>query len=74
MSSKKPLVATTYNTVKEGIDYMETKHNVVKEGITPPIAKNEIETVNKTDKPQTYKSKNDKSISNKSEKSSSLDK
>ena len=36
---------------------MGTKPNMMKEAITPPIAKNKIDTVNKTDKPQPYKSK-----------------
>ena len=74
MSYKKPLVTTTEKMVEEGINDMETKPNVVKEAIAHPIATDKIDAVNKTDKPQTYKSKNDKSISNKSEKSSSLDK
>ena len=60
--------------VKEGINYMETKPNVVKEAITLPIAKNKIDTVNETEKPQAYKSKKDKSINNKSYKGGSLDK
>ena len=53
---------------------METKNNVVEEAIPHPIAKNKIYTVNETDKPQASKSKKYKSISNKSDKSGSLDK
>ena len=60
--------------VKEGINDTETKPNAVKEDITPTIAKNKIDTVKKTDKPQAYKSKKDKSISNESYKGRSLDK
>ena len=52
---------------------METKSNVVKEAIAPPIVKNNIDTVNKTEKLQASKSKKAKSISNKSEKVKSLD-
>ena len=73
MSSKKPLVTTTYTMVKEGIIAMKKPH-VSKESITHTIAANKIEIVNKTDKPQASKSKNDKSISNKSDKTRSLDK
>ena len=47
---------------------------MVKEDITPPIAKNNIDTVNKTKKPQASKRKKDKSISNKSDKGKSFDK
>ena len=68
MSSKNPLVTTTEKMVKEGINDTETKPNVVKEAITHPIAKNKIDTVNETDKPQSSKSKKDKTISNKSDK------
>ena len=50
------------------------KPNVVDEAITHPIAKNKIDTINKTDKPQASKSKKDKSIRNESNKSISLDK
>ena len=53
---------------KGGINDMETKPNVMKEAITHPISKNKIDTVNKTDKPQAYKSKKDKPIRNKSHK------
>ena len=51
MSSKNPLVTTIDKMVKEGVNYMETKPNVEKEAITCPIAKNIIDTINKTDKP-----------------------
>ena len=47
---------------------------MVEEAITHPIAQNKINTVNKTYKPQVPKSKKDKSIRNKSEKDTSLDK
>ena len=43
---------------------METKLNVVKTFITNNKQKNEIDTVNKTDKPQASKIKKDKSIRN----------
>ena len=55
MSSKKSLVTTTYLFFKEGIMEMGTKPNVVKEAINPPIEKINIDTFNKTDKPQVYK-------------------
>ena len=51
---------------------METKRNVVKTFITNNKQKNEIDTVNKTDKPQASKSKKDKSISNESRKGMAL--
>ena len=53
---------------------MGTKPNVLREYITPPIAKNNIYKVNKTEKPQVSKRKKDKSISNKYDKGKSLDK
>ena len=68
MSSKNPLVTTTEKMVKEWINNKK-KSNVVKEAITHPIAKNKIDTVNETEKPQVYKRKKDTSISNKSDKS-----
>ena len=74
MYSKNPLVTATDKMIKEGINDTETKPNVVKKAITPPIAKNKIDTVNETDKPQASKSKKDKSISNESDKGRSLDK
>ena len=46
----------------------------MKEAITPPIVKKNIDTVNKTDKPQASKIKKDKYISNKSDNGKSLDK
>ena len=49
------------------------KPDVVKEAITTPIAKNNIDTVNKKEKSQASK-KVDTSSSNKSEKGKSLDK
>ena len=49
---------------KEGINDMETKPNVVDEAIIHPIAKNKIDTINETEKPQAPKSKKDKSIRN----------
>ena len=64
MSSIKPLIATTGKISKEGINDMEAKPNVVEKDITHYIAKNKIDTVNKTDKPQASKSKKDKSIIN----------
>ena len=57
MSSKNSLVTTTDKHFKEGINDMETKPKVVKEVITPPIEKNDIDTFNKTEKPQEYKIK-----------------
>ena len=45
----------------------------MREAITPPIAKKNIDTVNKTKNPQESKKK-DKSISNKSDKDKSFDK
>ena len=53
---------------------MGEKPNVVKESITPPIAKNNIDTVNKIEKSQASKRKIDRSSSNKSDKCKSLDK
>ena len=53
---------------------MGKKHNVVKEAITPPIAKNNIKTVNKTEKSQASNKTVDTSSSNKSDKVKSLDK
>ena len=53
---------------------METNLNMVKESITPTIAKNNIDTVNKTDKIQASNEKIDISSSNKSYKDKSLDK
>ena len=50
MSSKKALVTTTEKIDKEGINDMGTKPNVMKEAINPPIEKNNIDIVNKTEK------------------------
>ena len=47
MSSEKSLVITTDKMFKEGNIDMGTKLNVVKESITPPITKNNIDTVKK---------------------------
>ena len=69
MSSKKSLVTTKDKNFKEGIIDMRTKSNVIKEDILPTIAKNNIDKVNKTSKPQSYKRNIYKSISNKSDKS-----
>ena len=71
MSSKNPLVTNKENIVKEGINDMGKKHNTMKESITPPIAKKNIDTVNKTEKSQAPKTKYS---SNKSDKDESLDK
>ena len=57
MSYKKSLVTTTDKNSKEGINDTGTKHNVVKDPITPPIAKNNIDTVKKTDKSRASKRK-----------------
>ena len=57
MSSKKSLVTTTDKIFREGINDMGTEPNVVKEFITPPIAEKNIDTVNKTEKPQASKGK-----------------
>ena len=59
---------------KEGFIDMETKPNVVKEAITHTTATNKMDTVKETDKPKASKSKQDKSISKKTDKSRSLDK
>ena len=52
MSSKNSLVTTTVKIAKKVINNMETKPNLVGEAITHPIAKNKIDTVNKTDQSQ----------------------
>ena len=52
VEAKKALVNNTDTVVKEGNTDMGTKPNVVKEAITPPITKKNIDTVNKTEKPQ----------------------
>ena len=57
MSSYNPLVPTTENMAKEGMNIMETKYNVVKTAITHHRWKNKIDTVNKTEKLQAYKYK-----------------
>ena len=51
---------------------METKRNVVKTAITHHKEKNNFDTVNKTDKPQAYKSKKGKYIINESYKGMEL--
>ena len=73
MSSKRPLVATTDQMAKEGIDDMK-KPNMTEKAITNRMGKNKIYSTNKTDKPKAYQSKKDKSISNESNKGISLDK
>ena len=50
MYSEKEFVTTINKIFKEGINDMGTNTNVVKEAITHPIAKNNIDTVNKTEK------------------------
>ena len=53
---------------------MGTKPNEVKVTITPPIVKNNIDAVNKTEKSQAYNKKLDTPIRNKSDKGKWLDK
>ena len=53
---------------------MGKKPNLVRESITPPIDKNNIDTVNKTEKSQASRIKKYKPRSNKSGKGKSLDK
>ena len=74
MSPNNPLMHTIEKMFKEGINNMKTKHYVVKTAINHHKEGNKIETVNKTDKPQAYKSKKCQSISNESNKSMALDK
>ena len=50
MYSKKPLVHTTENMVKEGINDMKKKCNVVDKAITHH-KKEKIDTINEIDKP-----------------------
>ena len=57
MYSNKPLVPTTGNMAKEGINNMETTCNVLKAAITHKKEKNKIDIVNKKDKPHASKSK-----------------
>ena len=57
MCSKNSLVNTTDKNFKERINDIGTEPNVLKESITPPIAKNSIETVNKTEKSQASRRK-----------------
>ena len=64
MSSQNPLVATTDNMAKEGINDTERIPNVAEKGITHCMKINKIDSINETDKPQASKSKKDKSISN----------
>ena len=56
------------------LDNMGTKPNVVKDTITATISKNNIDTVNKTEKSQASNKTVDTYSSNKSDKSRSLDK
>ena len=74
MSSINPLVPTTDNKVKEGINYMQTKPNVEEKSISHRKGENKIHAINETDKPHASQSKKDKSISNESNKGMSLDK
>ena len=74
MSSNKPLVPTTENMVKEGINDMETKSILLQKSITRHKEKNKVDTVNETDKPQASKRERDKSIDNESKKVMVLDK
>ena len=53
--TERALVTTTDMVVKEGNTGMGKKPNVVKETITPPIAKKNIDKVNKTEKLQASK-------------------
>ena len=48
--TKKLLITTTKTFFKEGNNDMVIKYNVVNEAITPPITKQKIDTVNKTEK------------------------
>ena len=50
--TKKKLVTTTDTVFKEGNTDIGTKTNVVKEAISIPMAKKNIDTVNKKEKPQ----------------------
>ena len=72
MSSRKSLVTTTDKIVKEGNTDMGKIPNVVTEANTPPIAKNNIDTIKNIEKSQAYQKR--KSSSNKSDKGKSLDK
>ena len=78
--TKKALVTTTDTVVKEWNTEMvdkkrKTKPNVVKEPTTPPIsAKNNIYTVNKTDKSKASNRTVDTPKRNKTEKIKSIDK
>ena len=56
MSSKNPLVSTTYKMVKEGINDIK-KPNVVEKSITHCIEKNKTDAINETDKPQASQNK-----------------
>ena len=57
MCPKNSLVTTKDKNFKEGVNDKRKKHNVVKEAIPPPIAKKNIDTVNKIEKPQESKRK-----------------
>ena len=73
MSCKKPLVPNTENMIKEGINDM--KKNLMRwRNHRSSQGKEQIYAINKTEKPQAYQSKKDKSISNESNKSVSLNK
>ena len=68
MSSKKALVNTTDFFFIEVNTDMGKKLNEAKEAITPPIAKKNIDTINKTEKSQAPPPPKDKSSSNKTDK------
>ena len=57
MSSKESLATTTDKIFKEEMNEMVKKTNVVKKAITTPFSKNNINTVNKTEKLQASKRK-----------------
>ena len=72
--TKKALVTTNDTIVKGGNTDTGTKPNVVKEAITPPIAKKNTYTFNKTEKSKASNKTVDISSSNISDKGKSLDK
>ena len=74
MSSEKSLVTTTEKVVIGRDNDTGTKTNAVKESITTPIARKNIDTVNRIEKPQSSNKTVDKYSSNKSDKAKSLDK
>ena len=74
MSSKKSLVTTTDDIVKEEINDMIKNLMWRRKPSLLPLQQKKIDTINRTEKPQTSKRKRDKSISNKSDKGKSLNK